>query len=311
VAEKFTVAALVSNVRDAAVAFGHRFTPPSNIAPELKKLLAELGINDPGHSVSTALASAAASWKSIADSLSGMTFDFTNPATIEQELNDRATKVTDALDKIKKAPETALDGLGASGAAIKAVFAPRLIDYIVYEFITKSHAKIGGVFLLLGVLRREFKSAGGNPAFVDAEIRVFDLPQLIKAITHPRETFLTIMRWGTNDFLARPVVDGITLLLGTVAGARGPDDDEWPLLDEKDFVTVDPGVKPSARRTLTVPGSTLSFVGLHRHGLGLHATNPVQFGGNLIPASLPASKVIAIVPGPVPATDSPEVKLLP
>jgi hypothetical protein len=264
--------------------------------------------------VSTALAGAAAGWKSIADSLSAVSLDFTDPAAILAGIKNRGDQIKNGLDSILHAPDTALSGLGASGAAIKAVFPERLLHYIVYEFITKSHEKIGGAFLLLGVLRREFKSAGGNTAFVDAEIRVFDLPQLIHALTHPRESFLTVMRWGTNDFLARPVVDGMVLLAGTIPGTtRGPEDDAWPLTEEAKFVgPPDAGARPSARRTLNVPLGTLSFVGLHKHGVGLHVPNPVSVGGNLIPAPpFPAAQIFALVPGAVPATDNPEFKILP
>ena len=206
-ADKSTLQSILENVRDAAVGFGRRFSPAANIRPELKKLLAELGINDPAHSVSDALAGAGAGWKTIADSLSALSLDFTDPGAILAGLKTRGDQIQNGLDKILHAPDTALDGLGASGAAIKAVFPKRLLDYIAYDFITKSHEKIGGAFLLLGVLRREFVPAAGNTAFIDAEIRVFDLAQLIHSLTHPRETFLTVMRWGTNDFLARPVVD--------------------------------------------------------------------------------------------------------
>jgi len=143
-ADKSTLQSILENVRDAAVGFGRRFAPASNIRPELTKLLAELGINDPAHSVSDALASAAAGWKSIADSLSAVSLDFTDPAAILQGIKDRGKQIDEGLDKILHAPDTALDGLGATGAAIKAVFPTRLLDYIAYEFITKSHQKIGG-----------------------------------------------------------------------------------------------------------------------------------------------------------------------
>ena len=308
---KSTLQSILENVRDAAVGFGRRFSPPASIRPELTKLLAELGINDPAHSVSDALAGAAAGWKSIADSLSALSLDFTDPAAILAGLKTRGDQIQDGLDKILHAPDTALDGLGATGAAIKTVFAKRLLDYIAYEFFTKSHEKIGGAFLLLGILRRELTLAGGNTAFVDAEIRVFDLPQLIHALVHPRETFLTVMRWGTNDFLARPVVDGMVLLLGTLPGTtRGVEDDTWTLAAEAGFVPVDAGVKPSARRTLTVPGGTLSFVGLHKHGVGLQVPSPLNFSGNVLPA-LPSTALFALAPGPVPATDSPVVVIKP
>jgi hypothetical protein len=308
--DKSTLQSILENVRDAAVTFGRRFSPAANIRPELIKLLAELGINDPAHSVSDALAAAAAGWKSIADSLSAISLDFTDPAAIVAGLKSRGQQIEDGLNKILHAPDTALDGLGASGAAIKAVFPKRLLDYIAYEFVTKSHEKIGGAFLLLGILRRELTLAGGNTAFVDAEIRVLDFEQFIHMLTHPREAFLTVMRWGSNDFLARPVVDGMVLLLGTLPGTtRGVEDDTWSLADEGAFVAVD-ATKPSARRTIIVPGGTLSFVGLHKHGVGLQVPNPVNFSGNILP-SLPASQLFALIPGPIPATDDPAVVIKP
>lgn len=313
--DKSTLQAIVENARDAAVQFGHRFQPPAaNIIAEVKKLLAELGIADPQNSVSNALAAVASNWKNIADTLSGVTLDFTDPAAVLAGLSQKANQIRQGIENIINAPKTALDGLGASFAAIKDEFARRLLDYLVYEFITKTHEKIGGAFLLLGVLRKEFKSAGGNTALDDAEIRIFDLPQLVRAITHPRETFLTVMRWGTNDFLARPVVDGLVLLIGTIPGTtRGPEDDTWPLADEATFVgPPDAGVRPSARRTLSVPLGTLAFVGLHKHGVGLRVPNPVSVGGNLIPAPpLPAAQIFALVPGAVPATDNPAFEILP
>lgn len=312
--DKSTLQTIVENARDAAVQFGQRFQPPAaNIVGEVKKLLAELGIADPQSSVSNAMTTVANNWKSIADTLSGISLDFTDPAAVLAGLSQKAEQIKQGVENMINAPRTALDGLGASFAAIKDEFAKRLLDYIVYEFVTKTHEKIGGAFLLLGVLRREFRTAGGNTAFIDAEIRVFDLQQLIRAITHPRESFLTVMRWGTNDFLARPVVDGMVLLLKQAAGTPGPEDDTFPLADEATFVgPPDPGVRPSARRTLTLPLGTIAFVGLHKHGVGLRVPNPISVGGNLIPAPpLPAAQIFALVPGPVPATDNPSFKILP
>ena len=270
-ADKSTLLSIVENMRDAGVHFGKRFAPPANVPTAVQSLLRELGINDPGQSVSNALATAANSWRTIADTLSGIDLNLTSPASVVALLTGKANDVRQSIQALLDAPGTALDGLGASGAAIKQVLPTRLLSYIIYEFIVSTHPKIGGAFLLLGVLRREFTPAGGNTALVDAEIRVFDLGQFVKAITHPRESFLTVMRWGTDDFLARPVVDGITLLLSTLPGtARGPEDDVWPLALETTFTgPLAAGVRPSARRTLTVPMPmpvgpvTLSFVGLH------------------------------------------------
>ena len=312
-AETSTLLTIVQNMREAGVAFGHRFAPPAaHVHSELVTLLGELGIDDPGESVSTALATVAGNWHSIADTLSGVSLEFTDPAAVIANLSAKAQTIKDSIDAILKAPEAALAGLGASGAAIKNVLPKRLLDFILYEFIVSTHPKIGGAFLLLGVLRREFTSAAGNAALRDAEIRVFDLAQFIKALTHPRESFLTVMRWGTDDFLARPVVDGMTLLLSTLPGTvRGPADDELPQADEAKFTgPLAAGLRPSARRTLAVQGQTISFVGLHKRGLGLLVTNPVNFAGNLLPKS-PDAAVFAITPGAAPASDPPGVRVLP
>lgn len=307
---KSTLQTILENTRDAGVAFGRRFTPPAgHIRTELGTLLGELGIADPQRSVTDALEATAAGWHDLADTLSGVSLNFADPAKTLRELTAKAKTIEDAIDKMVEAPQDAVAGLGASASAIKGAFAERLLNYIVYEFITSTHPKIGGAFLLLGVLRREFRAAGGNPALVDAEVRVFDLAQFVRAATNPRESFLTVMRWGTNDFLARPVVDGMALLLGTVA-QRGPAEDALPLAEEATFVPVDAGVRPSARRTVTLPGGTIAFVGLHKHGVGLIAPNPVSVGGNLLP-TLPPNAVFAVTPGAVPATSDPTVDVLP
>ena len=318
-ADKSTLLSIVESMRDAGVQFGKRFAPPAaSVLTEVRALLHELGINDPGQSVSTALATAASTWHTIADTLSGIDLNFTNPASVLALLSGKANDVRRSIQALLDAPGTALDGLGASGTAIKQVLPTRLLNYIIYEFIVSTHPKIGGAFLLLGVLRREFTPAGGNTALVDAEIRVFDLGQFVKALTHPRESFLTVMRWGTDDFLARPMVDGISLLLSTLPGtARGPENDEWPLADEGKF-TGPPaaGLRPSARRTLTVPmplpagAVTLSFVGLHKRGLGVLVPNPVNFKGNILPATA-AAAIFAVTPGATPASDPPRVTVLP
>ena len=316
-ADRSTLLSIVENMRAAGVAFGKRFTPPAeHVLTEVRALLHELGINDPDRSVSAALATAANSWRTIADTLSGIDLNLTSPASVVALLSGKADDVRRSIQALLDAPGTALDGLGASGAAIKQVLPTRLLNYIIYEFIVSTHPKIGGTFLLLGVLRREFTPAGGNAALVSAEIRVFDLAQFVKALTHPRESFLTVMRWGTDDFLARPLVDGITLLLGTLPGTtRGPEDDLWPLADESNFTgPLAAGLRPSARRTLTVPMPvgpvTLSFVGLHKRGLGVLVPNPVSFKGNILPAT-PAAAIFAVTPGATPVSDPPRVTVLP
>jgi hypothetical protein len=312
--DKSTIQVIMENVRDAGVNFGKRFTPPSaNVLAEVRKLLTELGIKDPDGSVSSALEGVAADWKNISDSLSAISLDFTNPGEVIAGIDKKISVIKSAFTDILNKPGEALNGLLASGIAIKTVFPKRLLDYIVYEFITKSHEKIGGVFLLLGVLRRERQETGGNQALIaDAEIRIFDLPQLIKMITHPKETFLIVMRWGKNDFLARPIVDGMTLLLGTIA-KRGPENGVLALSEEAKFVgPLDADIKESALRTLTTPTGTLSFVGLHKHGLGLMVPNPVKVGGNIIPAPpLAAVQIFALTPGNIPESDPPGFRILP
>jgi hypothetical protein len=317
---KGTLIVIVQNIRDAGVNFGKRFTPPvSNIRTEVTKLLSELGINDPAGSVTNALEGVATDWKKISDSLSAVSLDFTNPAEVISGLEGKINTIKSAFSDILHKPDQALNGLGASATAIKTVLPKRLLDYIIYDFITKSHEKIGGVFLLLGVLRREFMSAGGNPAFVDAEIRVFDLPQLIKMLTHPKEAFLTVMRWGKDDFKARPIVDGMALLLGLIPGInKGPEDAVFPFSEETKFVgplpLPDPNFKESALRDLITPTGTISFVGLHRHGIGLKVPNPVNISGGLgsieIP-KLPSSEIFALTPGNIPESDPPIFKVIP
>ena len=56
-AGKSTLQSILENLRDAAVGFGERFANPANIQPELTRLLADLGIDDPlpGRAVSNAM----------------------------------------------------------------------------------------------------------------------------------------------------------------------------------------------------------------------------------------------------------------
>jgi hypothetical protein len=308
---KSTLQTILENVRDAGVAFGNRFADPGQVPTELKRLLADLGIADPLGSVSSALAVAATAWRDLASSLSGVSLNFADPPAALAGLKDKATRISGDLDKIIQAPQDAVAGLGASAATIKNIFVERLLHYIVYEFIVSTHPKIGGAFLLLGVLRREPRGADGNPALIAAQVRVFDLVQFVKAIQDPRGSFLTVMRWGTDDFLGRPVVDGMALLLGTIPGmSRGDPEDLFPLADEAAFVGPPGAVTDSARRTLSIDGITLSFVGLHRHGVGLLVPNPVNVSGNLIP-SPGGDRIFAIKPGVPPATGDPQFVVLP
>jgi len=59
---KSTLQSILENLRDAAVHFGKRFANPAHVQPELIKLLAELGIDDPlpGRAVSNAMKDAVA-----------------------------------------------------------------------------------------------------------------------------------------------------------------------------------------------------------------------------------------------------------
>ena len=59
---KSTLQSILENLRDAAVHFGERFANPAHVQPELIKLLAEPGIDDPlpGRAVSNAMKDAVA-----------------------------------------------------------------------------------------------------------------------------------------------------------------------------------------------------------------------------------------------------------
>jgi hypothetical protein len=323
-AQPSTLQTIVGNLRDAAVSFVAPYRNPGTRASALRSLVRELGIADPQDVVSTALASAVDTWANIADQLSGVNLDLLNPAGVLADLQNKGRAVTDGIERIQKTAADSVGTLTGIGTAVATVLPQRLLDCLIFEFLTKSHEKIAGIFLLFGILRREFTPAGGNPAFVDADLRVFDLAQLVEVLTHPREAILKALRWGTNEFNARPAVDGLVLLLGTIPAsgvARGPEGDTFPLsggqYSEDQFVTVDAGVKPSARRTLNVPGlpggvTTLEFVGLHRHGLGLLVRNPVSLSGGfgaLEVPQLPDSQIFALTPRPDSARD-PEFKTL-
>jgi hypothetical protein len=310
---KSTLQSILENLRDAAVRFTEPFKTPGKVPTALKDLLAKLGIANPANSVSTSLQTVAESWGDIGRQLENTTLDIIAPAQMVKLITDKADAIRENIDRILNVPEGVWNRLGASGAAIKVVFPKRLMDYIIYEALTQSHAKIGGVFLLFAVLRKEFTPAGGNPAFVDAEIRIFDLAQLIEVISNPRQAMLKALKWGTDDFNARPLADGLVLLMGLLPGTtKGPEDDLFAIADEQGFVPVTPGVKQSARRTLTSPAAagsiTVSFVGLHRHGFGLLAPNPLNANLNFGPWGLPKIPpdfIFALTP-----PDPPGIKLL-
>ena len=316
---KSTLQSILSNVRDAAVQFAKPYQTPANIPGELTKLLAQLGIADPAGPVRANLENAVRNWGNIGNQLSGLDLDFIHPDRAIQDITDKANLVKASIDAILNTPAAIWAGLGASGAAIAAVFPKRLLDFIVYEFLTRSHPKIGGTFLLFAVLRREFVGAAG-PAFVDAEIRVFDLAQFIRVITNPREAVLTALRWGTDDFNARPVVDGMAILVellpNTTAGA---DDQTFAKLTENVFVQrgaeLDP-LRPSALHSVAVQAGAavnLQFVGLHRRGVGVLVENPVSLSGGVglfQTPNVPPGAILALAPGPDRLVDPPKVEVL-
>jgi hypothetical protein len=311
VADRNSLQSILVNLRDAAVDFAKPFQTPANIPTALDALLNELGIADPGALVKAQLANAAKNWADLANELSALSLD---AASLISDIRDKANAVEKSFNGILSAADTAWDGLGAIGAAIKNAFPVRLLDYILYEALTKSHPKIGGAFLLFGVLRREF-TPPLNAGFVAADLRIFDLQQLIFVVTHPREAMLQALKWGTDDFNGRPVVDGMALLAGLIPSAtRGPEEDEFPLDQETIYVHRDlAGLKPSAMRTLSGLGMTLSFVGLHRTGVGIFAQNPVNLSGGVgalnLP-QLPAGQIFALTPGADRLKDPPVVTRL-
>jgi hypothetical protein len=317
VADRSSLQSILINLRDAAVDFAKPFQIPANIPTALGALLNELGIADPGALVKAQLANAAKNWADLANELTALNLD---AATLISDIRNKAGAVETSFDGILSAADTAWDGLGAIGADIKSAFPVRLLDYILYEALTKSHPKIGGAFLLFGVLRREF-TPPLNAGFIAADIRIFDLQQLIFVVTHPREAILQALKWGTDDFNGRPVVDGMVLLTGLIPPAtRGPEEDVFPLADEALYVGRDDlgGLKPSARRTLSAIASaiamTLSFVALHRTGVGILVENPFDLKGGIGALKLPQlqpGQIFALAPGADRLKDPPVVKRLP
>ena len=321
--ENGTLAGILNNLRTAAVQFGDRFSDPARIRPELVALLGELGINDPQGDVSRAMETAAATWAGITDPLKALNFNFLDPVAAVDGLAKLAGTITDKLAQLAQLPASTLAALSARGNAIQQVLPKRLLGYLVFELLTHTHRKIAGAFLLLGVLRRPFTPANGNPIFVNAHVRVFDVKQLVRVFTHPREALLEALQWGTDDFDSQTVIDGVSLLIGLVdpnGVVLGPVDDRFPPANEAAFVgrsEAELGALkvPSARRTLKVPSAiTSSLVGLHRDGLGLMAPNPVHIDASLGGLHLPGlgpGKVLALSAGTPPATADPRVRLLP
>lgn len=316
-AERSTFQSIIINLRNAALDFCEPYKTPANIPNALRELLKQLGIADPGAAVLANLANAVQNWGNIGRQLENLNLDLINIQNAIKDLEDKAKAVRSSIDQILHTPEAIWNTMGASGAAIKAVFPTRLADYIIYEALTKSHKKIGGVFLLFGVLRRQFNAAASS-AFVDAEIRVFDLAQLIKVVTHPREAILEALKWGTDDFNARPVVDGIVLLADLAPNTTaGPDEETFSKATENLYVRRGNELNPlreSARHTLTVRvgavDQTLEFVGLHKTGTGVLVNNPLTLSGNLSIFDIPAGAILALTPGPDRLTSPPKVEVL-
>jgi len=327
-AGKSTLQSILENLRDAAVGFGERFANPANIQPELTRLLADLGIDDPlpGRAVSSAMRDAATAWATIGSQLKGLNFNFLDPVSAVQGLVTIGRTIQQQLEAMGRLPASTAAALGASAADIARVLPERLLHYIVFEFVTKSHRKIGGAFLLLGILRREFRPRGASLALIDANVRVFDIGQMIKVVTHPREAILEALKWGSDDFDSQTVVDGVSLLFGLLADAGvvlGPEVDAFPAAEEAGFVgrtAAELGAlrQVSARRTLRAPSPlgnvTISLVGLHRDGLGLMVTNPVNLSGGVGSLNLPNPPPGANFPvsaGVPPASADPRVRHLP
>jgi len=325
---KSTLQSILENLRDAAVGFGERFANPANIQSELTNLLADLGIDDPlpGRAVSNAMRDAATAWATIANQMKGLSFNFLDPVAAVHGLITIGQTIQQQLEAMGRLPASTAAALGASAADIARVLPERLLHYIVFEFVTKSHKKIGGTFLLLGILRREFKPKGASLALIDANVRVFDMAQMVKVVTHPREAILEALKWGSDDFDSQTVVDGVSLLLGLLADAGvvlGPEVDVFPSALESSFVSRPAAElgslrQTSARRTLQAPSPlgnvTISLVGLHRDGLGLMLSNPVNLTGGVGSLNIPKpppGAIFAISAGAPPPTADPRVRLLP
>lgn len=320
-AETSSLSSILTNLRDAAVAFCDRWKkPPADLPKEMGRFLEELGIADPGDAVTAKLAEVAKRWTQLGDALAGANLNLVDIGETLDALTKKADIVQGSILAIVNAPLEVFTALGASGTAIIEKFPRRLLDYIVYEALTRSHEKIAAVFLLFGVLRRELTP--GLPPFKDAWIRIFDLAQLVEVVTHPKEAVLRVLKWGTDDFNARPVIDGIALL-AKVAGADIKEDDlTFDLAEEGaygDKGRLGPGLRPSARRRIEYPtgvadGLTkIDLVGLHALGLGLLVENPVTLKGGigpLTPPDLPRGAILAVTPGVNAIQDPPVVEIL-
>jgi hypothetical protein len=320
-AEASSLSSILTNLRDAAVAFCERWKkPPADLPKEMGSFLEELGIADPGDAVTTKLAEVAKNWAQLGTALSGADLNLVDIGDTLDALTQKSDIVRGSILAIVNAPLEVFASLGASGAAIVDKFPRRLLDYIVYEALTKSHEKIAAVFLLFAVLRRELTP--GAPPFKDAWIRIFDLAQLVEVVTHPKEAVLKVLKWGTDDFNARPAIDGIALL-AKVAGADIKEDDlTFDLVEESAYHKegpLAPGLRPSARRRIEYPTGLpadfiqIDLVGLHALGLGLLMHNPVTLNGGigpLTPPTLPSGGILAVMPGANAVQDPPVVRIL-
>jgi len=328
VSESGTFQLILENLKQAAVEFGGRFKgTPAQVKPKVAELLAELGFADPTGIVTDAIAGAANEWAKIADRLGPVSLSGPGDVTA---LGERAKAIGDAVAGITRLPGAAAGQVADTGGAFRRTFPTRLLDYVIHEALTKSHPKIAAILLLLGVLRRERTASGGNPALIDgAVVRVFDLRQLVSAVTDPAGSVIKVLGWGTDDFNARPPLDAIGLLLKTAGAlALGPDDDTFPLRappggdGEDRYVDVDrPGgavLQDGARLTVTLPSAgpvspvTISLVGLHRFGLGLAVPNPVtptgNFNGVTLP-DIPNGAMLVLTADPAPR--APDAKIVP
>ena len=294
-----TFETILINLREAVTGFVDPYRTPSEIPGAISKLLKELGIKPPEDAVKSKLKSAAEDWVRIANELPNITVNL-DPDKAFKEISDKGKLIRQGIDSIAKAGASAWDGLVGSAVAIKEAFPKRLVDYIIYEFLTKSHPKIGGVFLLFGVLRRVHTPAL-NEAFDDAEIRVFDLKQLIRVFTEPHKAIPEALKWGTDDFIDRPIVDGLVLLGGLVPGTtKGADDQEFTKQTENLYVKRGndlANLRESALHRLSLQGVTFDFVGLHKIGVGVLVKNPIQLTTNLKIFDIPNDAILTLSPG--------------
>ena len=85
-----------------------------NIPAALRKLLAELGINDPRQSVTNELTATAKACGAIADSLSQLKIDAVDPVKTIAEISSKAGFIDKNIQAITRVPEAVWNGLSAS-----------------------------------------------------------------------------------------------------------------------------------------------------------------------------------------------------